>query len=101
MTKEERDKLAVGTKVKARIEGKPQHEKFHLYASQGMQTDDIGGYYETIPAVPDVWVDAVIVKAPDSHGNIRQFVQWTNRKGNLAKRLLFKFKNKDVIIKED
>lgn len=101
MTNEERSCLSAGTKVQARIEGRPQCEKFRLFHSQGMQTDDIGGYYEEVPAIPDVWVDAIIIESADSKGKIRKFVQWTNRKGNLTKRLLFKFKNKDIIIREN
>lgn len=101
MTNEERSHLSAGTKVQARIEGRPPSEKFHLFHSQGMQTDDIGGYYEEVPAIPDVWVDAIIIESADSKGKIRKFVQWTNHKGNLAKRLLFKFKNKDIIIREN
>lgn len=101
MTNEERNNLPIGVKVRARIEGRPPSEKFHLFHSQGMQTDDIGGYYEEVPAIPDVWVDAVIIESPDSKGKIRKFVQWTNHKGNLTKRLLFKFKNKDIIIREN
>ena len=101
MTNEERNNLPIGVNVRARIEGRPPSEKFRLFHSQGIQTDDIGGYYEEVPAIPDVWVDAVIIESIDSKGKIRKFVQWTNQKGNLTKRLLCKFKNKDITIKED
>lgn len=101
MTNQERSNLTAGTKVSARIEGSPATKKFHQFRTDGIQGDDIGGYYEDVPAVPDKWVDAEIVKAPDSKGNIRLFVRWTNSQGYFAKRLLYKFKNKDIIIKED
>lgn len=98
MNKEERNAIAGGTKVRARIEGRPEGEKFHLFHSQGMQTDDIGGWYEKTPAIPDVWVDAVVVEGPDSKGKIRKFVQWENRKGLPTRRLLYNFKNTDIIV---
>lgn len=97
MTSEIRSLFTNGMKVKAKIEGRAADKKFCLFKNQGVQTDDIGGYYIETSAIPDVWKDATIIEHLDGKGKLRKYVQWINGKGEPTERILRKFKNGDVI----
>lgn len=95
-------KVPVGTKVKGIIGYKPEREKYHLFYSQGIQTDDIGGWYETIPEQKGKEVIGIVIEDKHPHGKkphkLFKFLQWTDENGKLKKVLLKSVSRATIIV---
>lgn len=93
--------VPVGTKVKGIVGYRPEREKFHLFYSQGIQTDDIGGWYETIPEQKGKEVIGVIVESKHPQGKkphkLFKFLQWTEGNETVKKVLLKNVHNATII----
>lgn len=95
--------VPVGTKVKGIVGYKPEREKYHLFYSQGIQTDDIGGWYEIIPEQKGKEVVGIVIEDKHPCGKkphkLFKFLQWTDENGKVKKTLL-KNVGKATIVKE-
>lgn len=89
--------LANGARVMLRVGGRPAGRKFRLFASQGMQSDDIGGYYEEIPEVAGKWVEAVVCDVTGENGKTRRFLRWVGKDGKMARKPIYKVKRTDLM----
>ena len=95
--------VPVGTKVKGIVGYRPKREKFHLFYSQGIQTDDIGGWYETIPEQKGKEVIGIVIEDKHPHGKkphkLFKFLQWTDE-NDKVKKILLKSVSKATIVIE-
>lgn len=94
--------VPVGTKVKAIIGYKPRRTKFHLFYSQGIQSDDIGGWYEDIPEKKGTEIIGTVIEAPHPKGKkigkLFKFLQWTDKNGNICQQLLKNVYKAEILI---
>lgn len=85
-------KVPVGTKVKCIIGYRPEKEKYHPFYHQGIQSDDIGGWNETIPEQKGKEVIGIVIEGPHpkgkKSGKLFKFVKWTDKNGNVCRQLL-------------
>lgn len=94
--------VPVGTKVKGIVGYKPEKEKYHPFYSQGIQTDDIGGWYKTIPEQKGREVIGIIIE--DKHpcnkkpNKLFKFLQWTDENGKVKKILLKSVSKATIVI---
>lgn len=94
--------VPVGTKVKAIVGFRPEREKYHLFYSQGIQTDDIGGWYETIPEQRGKEVVGIVIEDKHPCGKkphkLFKFLQWTDENGKVKKILLKSVRKATIVI---
>ena len=94
--------IPIGTKVKAIIGYKPKKRKYRLFSNQGIQTDDIGGWYETIPEQKGKEVIGIIVEDKHPQGKkphkLFKFLQWNDENGKMKKILLKNVSKAEIVI---
>jgi primosomal protein N' len=86
------NEIPIGTKIKAIIGYKPVKTKYHLFNSQGIQADDIGGWNEIVPEQKGTEVIGIVIEAPHPHGRkpnkLFKLLQWTDEEGKTHKQML-------------
>jgi len=94
--------VPIGTKVKGIVGYKPERGKYHLFYSQGIQTDDIGGWYETIPEQKGKEVVGIVIEDKRPHGKkphkLFKFLQWIDENGKVKKTLLKSVSKATIVI---
>lgn len=94
--------VPVGTKVKGIVGYRPERKKYHLFYSQGIQTDDIGGWYETIPEQKGKEVIGIVIEDKNpcvkKSNKLFKFLQWTDENGKVKKTLLKSVSKATIVI---